>query len=894
MDQLIAISARPRDLIISRTQLLQQEQLAVTELTALTIGLQLATDKLAESDTFTKKNVTSSDASVLSASTTGTPSAGTFKYTTVRQALNHQLLSSGVSSLESEIGVGTLSFRFGGFVDRGVDLNLLNQGGGIQRGKIRITDRSGTSATVDLRFVKTVEDVLQTINSVDEIDIEAVTDGDSIRLIDQTGQTLSNLRVQEVGIGTTAADLGLGGIDVAQNEAVGSDVLQLYNGLNLIQLNDGNGVSFRAETADLDITFQDTTSLQVDFFANGNEEQTLSDLLATLNAADPARLSAQINAAGDGIDLTDLTTGSGTFSVASTSGGTVAEDLGLTGAATGGVVSGDRILSGLKTTLISSLAGGYGLATLGQIDLTDRSGASDSVDLSTAESLEDVLKSINSANVGIVATINKARNGILLSDNTGQSGNLVVANGDATNSADTLGITLNAALDQVDGGGLGRQSFHEQLTLDSLNGGNGVQLGSFLVSDTDGNTGAVNLTVAGATTVGDVLDEINSLGIGVLARINDDGDGIYLVDTAGGTGKITVNDSGNGTAAADLKIAGTSELIDINGTPTEVINGSTTFSVDVESGDTLQDVIDKITAETTDVAASILNDGSPTAPYRLSLVSQVSGLEGELQVDATQFSLSFQEIVRAQDALLLVGDAESVGAGILTASSSNTFENVLEGVSLSILSIDSQPVTISIEQTSELIVSNINLFVDQYNKIRDKLEEHTFFNQNDNTTGVLFGSHVALRLDTSLPSLLSGRFFGAGEFRSLEAVGVQLKSDGNLEFDQTKFQAAYDDDAAAIEQLFTTEDLGVAAKLDTLIETLAGENDSLLVTRVGTLQSQIDFNGTRVVFLNERLEAKREELLEQFIRLEETIARLQTNLQAIASIQALPSLLGSN
>jgi len=343
-----------------------------------------------------------------------------------------------------------------------------------------------------------------------------------------------------------------------------------------------------------------------------------------------------------------------------------------------------------------------------------------------------------------------------------------------------------------------------------------------------------------------------------------------------------------------LKIAGTSELIDINGTPTEVINGSTTFSVDVESGDTLQDVIDKITAETTDVAASILNDGSPTAPYRLSLVSQVSGLEGELQVDATQFSLSFQEIVRAQDALLLVGDAESVGAGILTASSSNTFENVLEGVSLSILSIDSQPVTISIEQTSELIVSNINLFVDQYNKIRDKLEEHTFFNQNDNTTGVLFGSHVALRLDTSLPSLLSGRFFGAGEFRSLEAVGVQLKSDGNLEFDQTKFQAAYDDDAAAIEQLFTTEDLGVAAKLDTLIETLAGENDSLLVTRVGTLQSQIDFNGTRVVFLNERLEAKREELLEQFIRLEETIARLQTNLQAIASIQALPSLLGSN
>jgi len=134
-------------------------------------------------------------------------------------------------------------------------LNLTNQGGGIQRGKIRITDRGGTTATVALRFVKTIDDVIDTINSVDEIDVEAVADGDAIKLIDRTGQTVSNLRVQEVGIGTTAADLGLDGIDVAQNEATGGDLLQIYGSLNLIQLNDGNGISFQSETADLDITF---------------------------------------------------------------------------------------------------------------------------------------------------------------------------------------------------------------------------------------------------------------------------------------------------------------------------------------------------------------------------------------------------------------------------------------------------------------------------------------------------------------------------------------------------------------------------------------------------------------------------------------------------------------
>jgi flagellar hook-associated protein 2 len=67
---------------------------------------------------------------------------------------------------------------------------LLNRGEGLAKGKIRITDRSGVSAEIDLRYAQTVDDVLNAINNVD--DQRAQVSGDAIQLVDQTGQATSN------------------------------------------------------------------------------------------------------------------------------------------------------------------------------------------------------------------------------------------------------------------------------------------------------------------------------------------------------------------------------------------------------------------------------------------------------------------------------------------------------------------------------------------------------------------------------------------------------------------------------------------------------------------------------------------------------------------------------
>ena len=205
IDKLMQIAARPRDLLISRNKEAQTEQAALSQVQAMILAMQVNIQKLTKADTFNKTKATSSDDKIMSVLATGSPTAGLYSFRAARLAQSQQLISSPFASNTQALGAGTVSFRFGGYINDGIALSQLNGGSGVQAGSIRITDRSGTSAEIDLSYAQTIDDVLNAINSTKTINVQAVTSGDRIKLIDQTGQSLSNLRVQEVNGGTTAA-----------------------------------------------------------------------------------------------------------------------------------------------------------------------------------------------------------------------------------------------------------------------------------------------------------------------------------------------------------------------------------------------------------------------------------------------------------------------------------------------------------------------------------------------------------------------------------------------------------------------------------------------------------------------------------------------------------------
>ncbi|HEY3395918.1 MAG TPA: flagellar filament capping protein FliD [Lacipirellulaceae bacterium] len=895
VNKLMAVAARPRELVASRNKLIESERLAITNLTSLMLAFEFEVNKLSTANLFQAKTVTSSDSEVLSAklASGGNPALGNYQIRPLQAATAHQLASSSLQSLDDLASDGTLTFGFGGHVDKGISLAELNGGAGMRRGQIRITDRAGNAANIDLRLARTVDDVLNAINNNGLANVSAVAEGDTFKLIDTSGGS-GNLRVQELGGGLTALDLGLAGINVAANEATGTDILTLHDGTKLASINDGNGVPLAAG-ADLQISLADGTGLSIDL----GDATTLGEVLEALNAANPAKLSASIAADGRPLELTDLTSGAGTFAVESVGSGVAAEALGLTTTAVGDTLTGRRLISGLRDTLVSSLNGGQGLGTLGAIDITNRNNLASTVDLSGAETLAEIIAAFNAQAVGVTASVNAARNGIALSDATGgTASNLIVVDGDATNTATSLGIVADQSAALVNSGTLGRQQISRATLLSSLNGGKGIDIADFLIVDSNGVSGAVDLNTFGneATTIGDVIDRINAIATAnVEARINDAGDGILLVDSANGPGTLEVKEVGANTAAADLRLLGTGVVKDVGGVSRQVIDGTSRLTVDLgeleelSGTDTqtgLAALAAKINSLEAGVTASAVFDG---IGYRLVLTGDETGAGRELLVDGLDAALNFEELSRPRDAVIEFGGS-SFGGGLLVASPDNTFDDIIPGVELTVLNPSDENITVEVDTAQSDLLTAVQDLVDAFNSVRANLDEVTSFNEVDQTTGILFGTRAVLRVESDLNRILSGQFFGVGSFTSLGSIGLSFDDQGKLELDTAKLEEAFAEDPAALEQLFTHETLGLSAKLKAAIGKLAGEGNSVLGTRAETLANIIENNKDRIAFMDARLTRQREALLAQFFQLESTIAAMQDNLTALAGLQVIPPL----
>lgn len=418
VDQLIDISAIPRNNLQARTQGLQNQQLAIGSLSAKLLSIQFNLGKLAGTTLYDAKKATSSDSTTLSASVANAAQAvsGTYSFTPVRTASAQQLVSQRFSSADATFAAQSFSFRKGGVVDKGISLDELNGGLGVRLGEIRITDKGGASAVIDLRFATTVDDVLNAINSNTTVNVTAEANGDGIQLVDNTGQA-GTLSVQEVNNGQTAADLGLLGISAAGGATVatGNDVFWLHDRTPLARLNDGNGVYFTHGTSavdDLVFHFADESG-PIGLDLSGAE--TLGDVVERINNSEElaGKVTAAIAADGNRLELTDLTVGTGTFTVANGVLGTAADDLGLSVAATGNTITGARLTSGLRDTLLASVNGGRGIETFGNLEITNRSGVQSVIDLTGVETLGELVTAINVQAAGVTAAISTNRSGMV-------------------------------------------------------------------------------------------------------------------------------------------------------------------------------------------------------------------------------------------------------------------------------------------------------------------------------------------------------------------------------------------------------------------------------------------------------------------------------------------------
>lgn len=233
------------------------------------------------------------------------------------------------------------------------------------------------------------------------------------------------------------------------------------------------------------------------------------------------------------------------------------------------------------------------------------------------------------------------------------------------------------------------------------------------------------------------------------------------------------------------------------------------IEIEVTATDSIQEIADKINADSSDVEASVLLvDGS----YQL-LISAPSGEENALRISGSDSSLDFlnfnetnhgnvTETQKAQDASININ-------GLNVKRPSNDIDDVIQGLSLTLNKASpGDKLTFSITEDKETAKTAVNNFIEGYNTLYNTLKgltsTTTDSETNETKRGELATDGTAKNLLSRMRSMISSTVPGVDEFNSLSQVGIRTKLDGTLEVDTEDFDAAFNDNFAQVGALFST------------------------------------------------------------------------------------------
>jgi flagellar hook-associated protein 2 len=645
---------------------------------------------------------------------------------------------------------------------------------------------------------------------------------------------------------------------------------------------------------------------------------TFEDIVARISEQTSGAVTAGINAAGTGLSLTTTNPASTIEVLGGTTDGSsfgaaigerTARDLGIFGLSGTGSVSGSRIAAVVGSVRTSNLNGGAGLGSPAGMTITDRSGASFTFSAFAAhDTLDALVAAINSAattaGVDVALSVADSGRGLVARDSSGGTGALTLSGDGAT----ALGLAGSASSTQLRGGDLDRKYISHGTLLSSLNFGKGVGTGSFKLTDSAGETATIDID-ASSTTIYDVMNEINSRGLLVEARLNSTGDGITLVDLNTGTpsNAMKVEDL-NGAVARGIGILGTAAAAG------DDLLGSFEKTVDLAATDTLSDVVGKLNDAGIPLSASIVNAGSGSTPYRLSIASTQAGTAGQLFIDSGSVDLGLVRASEGRDATLFLGTGDAASSFLFT-SSSNTFKDIVSGLEVEAKKAGA---TVNVEVSRDVtgIVDSVKQLVTTVNDALGRIGDYDKYDAEKKLKGPLLGDPTVARVRQQIIATAQGPAKGVeGRYRYLSQIGVRFGKDGDLVFDEAKFRTAYDTDPAAVEELFTAFEiqstgsaspasgvsvdqttttyskLGIGDLFDQMLKKLTNTVDGVTTAADRSFQEQIDGLKERLERFDQRLLAKRARYEAQFAAMESTLAKLQVQQSSLGSLASSVALI---
>lgn len=315
------------------------------------------------------------------------------------------------------------------------------------------------------------------------------------------------------------------------------------------------------------------------------------------------------------------------------------------------------------------------------------------------------------------------------------------------------------------------------------------------------------------------------------------------------------------------------------GTLTLTVDG-TAVDIEVSATDTMSDIASKINGSSAGVTATILTDSTGE---RLLLSSKATGLDGAFTLGVSDIDgndaddLGLSRLLFGTTETKAAADAEATINGIPVTSSTNTFANVVSGVTLTVSKETEvgKPVTITVAPDNSAVETNIKAFVKAYNDINGVLNEATKYDEAKGVGALLQGDSTTLSLQSALRAAVQSLTSG-GTYSRLSDIGISAQRGGDLEINSTKLSAALAK-PDALKTLFsstgTGDAQGIAVRIKSLTTALLA-SDGFFSRKDDSLNRMLDENAKDQDRVNDKASRIETQLNRKYSALDTQMASL--------------------
>lgn len=304
------------------------------------------------------------------------------------------------------------------------------------------------------------------------------------------------------------------------------------------------------------------------------------------------------------------------------------------------------------------------------------------------------------------------------------------------------------------------------------------------------------------------------------------------------------------------------------------------------------------------IEASVINTGIGANPYKLVFRSAKEGEDNDFTVGTDSADLTLQNFAAQinADNSIAPKDADLTINGVGAKRSSNTFDDLIPGVTIDLRGEDSSAKTIvTISTNTEETSAKVKEFVDAYNEIVDFISGQQEVIQSGDgggdddeeiRTNPLFGESSLRTIRSTLRNIVGGSTdTGNASVCLLSQIGIESDRDGRLTFTQSEFDEALVGDPSALRNLFASEDdlgnpVGIANRIYDTIDAWTDSIDGILAASKDGIDRNVTDINRQIERAEEKLERLEIQLTQRYANLEITLGRLQAQGGALAGLSA--------